>query len=438
MRPRVPPTTLSRRSSEGDREERISGATLQCLADHSAYVAIVGPSETGGRGALSLRILESADALTCARTAKWPLCQVVFAFSARMGQTSALRFPGFHVGWRDSMRARLALTLFLALPFAAVAATLGGGGDARPLDPSQTFEFSSDPATAAGTYLATQAEGKLKGIKRVAVTNFCVQFVYGKEAHATSSGYWVVYGRTATGAIPGGLSPEKMQAVADAYLDRIEADLRAAGIEVVPYEELAANDMYKKFTAKYDTGIRVVTRETSAAKGGAAGETVAFVSPRGRPFAQDCGTISPMSTSTFVRMSYPLNAEFLTGSAVIDLGQATAGGKFFEQAKADMKLLEYLRAGDSQYQFVGKMGPGARLWLKQSIVPQQNPFVVGAAHTGETTKTTESNMAGTEVTTTRSTETTQSVEFNEALYYENATRMLEAMHRIFMTKITPQ
>jgi hypothetical protein len=336
------------------------------------------------------------------------------------------------------MRARFALALFLALPATAVAITLGGGGDVRPLDPSQTFDFASDPSTSAGTYLATQAEGKLKGIKRIAITNFCVQFVYGKEAQAASSGYWAVYSQTATGAIPGGLSPEKMQAVADAYLDRIEADLRASGIEIVPYEELAANDLYKKFTAKYDTGIRVVLRETPAAKGGAIGETVAYVSPRGRPFAPDCGTISPASTSTFVRMSYPLNAEFLTGSAVIDLGQASAGGKLFEQAKADMQLVEYLRAGESQYQFVGKTGPGARLWLKQSIVPQQNPFVVGAARTGERTKTTETSAAGTEVTTTRSTETTRSVEFDEALYYENASRMLDAMHRIFMTKITPQ
>jgi hypothetical protein len=247
-----------------------------------------------------------------------------------------------------------------------------------------------------------------------------------------------VYSQTARGSIPGGLDPVKRQAVADAYLDRIEADLRAAGIEIVPYEELAANDLYKKFTAKYDTGIRVDSRETPAAKGGTVGEAVAYVSPRGRPFAPDCGTISPASTSTFVRMSYPLNAEFLTGSAVIDLGQASAGGKFFEQAKADMQLPEYLRAGESQYQFVGKTGPGARLWLKQSIVPQQNPFTVGAAQTGETTETTESNVAGTEVTTTRSTETTRSVEFNEGLYHDNALKMLEAMHGIFMTKISPR
>jgi hypothetical protein len=102
----------------------------------------------------------------------------------------------------------------------------------------------------------------------------------------------------------------------------------------------------------------------------------------------------------FVRMSDPLNAEFLTGNAVIDLGQASAGGKLLEQAKADMQLLEYLPAGESQYQIVGKMGPGARLWLKPSIVPQQNPFIEGLT------------------TTTRA-------------------GCIEAMHRIFMTKITP-
>ena len=89
------------------------------------------------------------------------------------------------------MPARLPLSLLLALPTAALAATLGGGGDPRPLDPSQTYDFATSPMAAADTYLATQADGKLKGIKRVAITNFCVQFVYGKEAQASSTGYWV-------------------------------------------------------------------------------------------------------------------------------------------------------------------------------------------------------------------------------------------------------
>ncbi|MCC7258721.1 MAG: hypothetical protein IT486_10170 [Gammaproteobacteria bacterium] len=324
--------------------------------------------------------------------------------------------------------------IMAALPLSALAITLGGGGDARPLDPSQTFDFAANPAASAGTYVATQAAGKLKNIKRVAITNFCVQFIYGKEARGDSAGYWVEYSQTASGGIPGGLDPGKIQALADALLDRIEADFKAAGIDIVPYEELVANDLYRKFTAKYDTGIRIGQRSLEGGKGGSAGEAVVYVSPRGRPFAPDCGTISPASTSTFVRMSYPLNAEFLTGSAVIDMSQAKAGGRFFEQAKADVQFLEYLRAGESQYQFVGKTGPGARLWLKQSIVPVQNPFTVGEERKGDTTTTTESEMTG-RSTTTRSSETTRSVSFDEALYYDNAGRMLEAMHRMFMLEV---
>ena len=208
----------------------------------------------------------------------------------------------------------------------------------------------------------------------------------------------------------------------------------AAGIEIVPYEELAANELYAKFTAKYDSGIRVGYRKLDAGKGGSAGETVVYVSPRGRPFAPDNGTISPQSTGTFVRASYPLNAEFLTGSAVIDLGTANAGGKFFEQAKADVQFAEFLRPGESQYQFVGKMGPGARLWLKQAIVPARNPFTLGAAGDAVKSKTTEDVGINTTVTT-RSTSTSQSVSFDEALYYDNAARSLEAMHRMFMLKV---
>lgn len=327
------------------------------------------------------------------------------------------------------MRVSALTTVVCILPLSVAAITLGGGGDPRAVDLTKTFDFSAPPEAAAGTYVATQAEGKLKNIRRVAITNFCVQFVFSKAASASSSGAWIVYSRSSEGSIPGGLDTVKMQAIADGLLDRIEADMKAAGIEIVPYEELAANDLYTKFTAKYDTGIRIGYRKLEAGKGGSAGETVIYVSPRGRPFAPDCGTISTQSTGTFVRMSYPLNAEFLTGSAVIDLGTASAGGKIFEQAKADIQFGEYLRPGESQYQFVGKMGPGARLWLKQAIVPAQNPFTMGAVGDAVKSKTKDDDGI------TRKVSTSQSVSFDEALYYDNAARCLEAMHRMFMLKV---
>ncbi len=211
------------------------------------------------------------------------------------------------------------------------------GGGTRPLDPSQTFDCAAEPAAVADTHVATQAEGKLESIKRVAITNFCVQFVYSKEARGDSAGYWVEYSRTASGAIPGGLDPGRTRAMADTVLDRIEADLRAVGIDVVPYEELAAT---------------ICTRN------------------------------SPRSTTP--------------GSALANTDS--------KEAKVDQ--------------------------------PAQNPFVVGEERRGETTGTTESDMTGAS-TTTRSTETTRSVSFDEALYYDNAGRMLEAMHRMFMVKVAP-
>jgi hypothetical protein len=323
-----------------------------------------------------------------------------------------------------------ACVLVLATSIAG-AATLGGGGDARALDTTQKFDLAADAAAQAATYVATQAEGKLKGLKRVAITNMCLQFVNGKSATGQMSGGTITYTRSAEGGIPGGLDPARMQAVADEFLVQIEKDFTAAGIEVLPYEQLAANDLFQKFAAKYDSGIRVGTRQVSAGKGGDAAETVVYVSPKGRPFAPDCGTISPASTGTFVRMAYPLNAEFLTISAVIDMGTVRASGGLIRGAKAEVEYAQHLRAGDSQYQFVGKTGPGARVWLKQSIVPAQDPFATGAA--GKTERS-GSYDAGSGTTTTQST-TTQQVSFDEQLYYRNASEHLAAMHRMFMTRI---
>ena len=325
------------------------------------------------------------------------------------------------------------LAVVLVLPLVAHAATLGGGGDPRKLDRSQKFDFSAAPAAMAGTYVATQAEGKLKGIKRVGITNMCVQFISSKSAMGVSRSATRTYTRDASGDFPGGLDLARMQAVADGWLQQIETDLAALGIEVLPYEQLAGNDVFKKFAAKYDSGIRFGARDTDDGnKKGDTGETVIYVSPKGRPFATDCGQISPQSTGTFVRMAIPLNAEFLTISAVVDLGVTKASGGLLRGARAEMDYAQHLRAGDSQFQFVGKTGPGARVWLKQSIVPQQDPFLLGGSSSDFDRKVNETpgGSTTTELSTTRS----QTVSVNEDLYYRNAAEALNAMHRMFLQK----
>ncbi len=326
---------------------------------------------------------------------------------------------------------RLVVIAFSAAALPAFAATLGGGGDPRALDLSQTFDFATSPAANTDTYVATQAEGKLKGITRVGIVNMCVQFVNSKVALGSSAGASISYTRSADGSIPGGLDAAKMQAVADAWLDQIESDFKAAGIEVLPYEQIASNDLFKKYAAKYEQGLRVATRSDTNNQKGKTGETAVYVSPKGRPFAIDCGTISPISTATFVRMSYPLNAEFVSISGVIDMGEAKSTGGLLRGARAEIDYAEFVRAGVSQFQFIGKTGPGTRLWLKQSIVPPQNPFQLGESQKNKMTKSTD-ELSG---VTTRTQETAQSISFDEDLYFRNAGESLRAMHQMFLAKI---
>ncbi len=326
---------------------------------------------------------------------------------------------------------RLALAALLTAVLPLHAATIGGGGDPRKLDPSQKFDPAADPAAMAATYVATQAEGKLKGIKRVAITNMCVKFVYAKSASGEMRGGTRAYTNSARGALSESLDPDMLLAVANVWLERIEADFKAAGIELVPYETLAANDLYKKFSAKYEEGVRIGESEDHNNSKGKTTETVIYVSPQLRPFAPDCGTISPASTSTFVRMAYPLDAEFLTISGVVDLGTAKASGGLLRGASADIDFLQHIRAGDTQFQFIGKSGPGARVWLKQSVIPQQDPF----RSTGKTTteRSGSSNVLGT--TTTQTTETSTEVSFDQKLYFDNALQYLTAVHRMFLQKM---
>jgi hypothetical protein len=60
---------------------------------------------------------------------------------------------------------------------------------------------------AAATYVATQADGKLKGIKRIAISTFCVQCINAKSDVGRAGGVSTTYTRSSEGGIPGGLDP---------------------------------------------------------------------------------------------------------------------------------------------------------------------------------------------------------------------------------------
>jgi len=95
------------------------------------------------------------------------------------------------------------------------------------------------------------AEGKaLKDVKRVAVPLFSVEFVTADAQRAETSGFAAAGRASATTAYTlKGVEEADFQAITTTLYERFLADLKDAGIEVLPHEQLAASPSYKKLAA---------------------------------------------------------------------------------------------------------------------------------------------------------------------------------------------
>lgn len=316
-------------------------------------------------------------------------------------------------------------TLVSASPAQAV--TLGSGGDPRPVDLSQTFDLQSDRAAAAQTYVVTAGPGKFAKMKRVAILNFCSQFMYSKKALGVSSGASTVYSKTSEGGIP--LDLARMQAVADGLYDQVESGLRAAGLEVVPYETLAADPAFQKFSRGYVTEPQEMdvggkTDSNSVVEGRAV-----VISAKGRPFSTDCRMQVPSTTGARVQLSYQLKDIYLLSvNTLVDFAVARTNGKW-SGAKADLDYAQFVVPGATQYHFTGIMQPlYLNLWLKQAIVATGNPFAVGAAE--KTGSSRDTSLDGSQSTTT--TTSAADVGYDANLYYANAASHLAALNEMFL------
>ena len=90
----------------------------------------------------------------------------------------------------------------------------------------------------------------LKGIKRVAVTSFTVQYVTSQiwDTSFTSGG--AAYGVKGAGGgfnIADALDPEKMQSTTDKLYQGFLTDLQSAGFDVVSVEQMTASKAYKDY-----------------------------------------------------------------------------------------------------------------------------------------------------------------------------------------------
>lgn len=108
-----------------------------------------------------------------------------------------------------------------------------------PIANAQTA-YSVDPAQ-----VATDNPQMLAQVRRVAITQFVVQFIDRQNSMATSSG--IRGGASAKAALTlAGPGADQYRRIADALYDDAVREVAAAGIEVIPHEQLAAHPEYAK------------------------------------------------------------------------------------------------------------------------------------------------------------------------------------------------
>lgn len=320
--------------------------------------------------------------------------------------------------------AALALTMgFVATTASALKITIGGGGDARDVDLTKSYDFSADPASTAATYIV--ARGTPKNVQKVALVSFCVSLVDGHSVSGSSGPFTA----SSSSGFPGQIDSQRLAGLLDGYRTQFVADLRAAGITVLEPAELAALPSYQKLAAKMTTEPYEVSDSYEVGKGTWANNRVQVMSPGGQPMFKDCRALAPGTTMNLVRAAYQkdlADVTLLIANVTLDYAKAKAAGGFFRGAKADLDYGQYIAPGieSTAFAFIGK--GGGTLWLKQAIVAGQNPFAEGAKGERKTdVKMDNEYKPDSAYTRTSSQATTVSSDMD--LWYSNAANELKAL-----------
>lgn len=136
------------------------------------------------------------------------------------------------------------------------------------------FDPAADPAALAASFVDVSNMKALAGAKKVAISQFRVEFAVENSAKATSSSSagWT---STSSQVKLVGVPTETLQQVADAMEDRFVEELTKAGLEVVPYDVVKEDAAYKSLSP--------VLRTSNEPLGTQTGKSI-FIGGHGTPY----------------------------------------------------------------------------------------------------------------------------------------------------------
>ncbi len=240
------------------------------------------------------------------------------------------------------------------LSAALLAACLLGPAQAKEEITPLTVDAGFSPAAAAETGFTIADTQALKGITRVAVPVFMVEFITADNVTASTSGF-AAAGRASSSLYYKllGVGAADFQAITDALYLRFLADLQASGLEVIGADAFKASPTYARLVA---TGVAGTT----------GGDSAMQMSPQGLGvygFARMGGGNSAKSKSVFGALS-GLGAGF---AAVGAIGDTMELAKELNASLIEVRMrVNFAQLTDNHRGFLGRLSGTASAGGKAS------------------------------------------------------------------------
>ncbi len=255
----------------------------------------------------------------------------------------------------------------LTLLFALVALMSGTAAAESP----QYFNLSGDPAKLVDQYLTVKKADKLKGVKKVVIPQFMVQFYTMNSGAASASNASKNSSALSVSYTLKNVEQAQMQAITDKLYDQVVAEFKKAGIEVIPVEAYKQDKPFQKLLADAKkTPFESSKSDSISYFFGAKGLPVYFEMndkrlPLGNMFAAQFSNFDPEKWEERIGEDKDA-AAVIINYAVTFAFMETKGGFWGKSAEVNTQLLVTLIPEDTKYIIRSKNGT-TRFTLKEAV-----------------------------------------------------------------------
>jgi hypothetical protein len=231
------------------------------------------------------------------------------------------------------------------------------------------YDLSKDAASQAREYVKSSKLEGLEGVKRVVIPVFQIEFAVENKTSAVGSGASVK-----ASARLSGVDHPVFEQITNQFYDKVVADLRGLGLEVIPYGTLEHNESYKSMERIFKTSPQLIKTGD--------GQSL-FYSPAGVPIyfggnlanndrlglgatLGNFSTVQPQNIEPGIAKA--LDAAVLRVRVSVDIAkQHSSGSLMGHSASADTKAQLGLMADFTEFVFIIPGGGRTRIWLGKYI-----------------------------------------------------------------------